>query len=60
MQTMLGVIRNLILDFFLFFVTAYMRKYPTHVTQCRVQYKTHYTSLEEASKKYFMTKNLQQ
>ena len=32
MQTMLGVIRNLILDFFLFFVTACMRKYPTHVT----------------------------
>ena len=31
-ERILGVIRNLGLDFILFFVTAYMRKYPTHVT----------------------------
>ena len=31
-KTMLGVIRNLILDFILYSVTAYMRKYP----MCRV------------------------
>ena len=29
-KTILGVIRNLVLDFILFFVTAYMRKYPIH------------------------------
>ena len=29
---MLGVIRNLVLDFILYFVTAYMRKCPIHVT----------------------------
>ena len=31
-QKILGVIRNLVLDFILYFVTAYMRKYPIHVT----------------------------
>ena len=31
-KTMLAVIRNLILDFILYFFTAYMRKYPAHVT----------------------------
>ena len=31
-NTMLRVIRNLVLDFILYFVTAYMRKYPVHVT----------------------------
>ena len=34
-KTILGVIRNLVLDFILYFVTAliyYMRKYPIHVT----------------------------
>ena len=31
-ERILEVIRNLGLDFILFFVTAYMRKYPTHVT----------------------------
>ena len=30
-NTMLGVIRNLVLDFILYFVTTYMRKYPIHV-----------------------------
>ena len=59
-KTMLGVIRNLVLDFIIYFVTAYMRKYPIHLHQHRVQHIIHYTSLEEVSKKYFMTSNLQQ
>ena len=41
-KTILGVITNLVFDFILFFVTAYIRKH-------RVQYKMHYISLEEAS-----------
>ena len=50
-KTILGVIRNLVLDFILFFVTAYMRKYPIH---CNISTgyntnKMHYISLEEAS-----------
>ena len=31
-NTMLGVIKNLVLDFILYFVTTYMRKCPIHVT----------------------------
>ena len=31
-KTMLGVIKNLVLDFILYFVTGNMRKYPIHVT----------------------------
>ena len=31
-KIMLGVIRSLVLDFIIYFVTAYMRKYPVHVT----------------------------
>ena len=31
-ETMFGVIRNLVLDFILYSVTAYMRKCPIHVT----------------------------
>ena len=31
-KAMLGVIRHLILDFILYFVTAYIKKYPIHVT----------------------------
>ena len=31
-KAMLGVIRNLVLDFTIYFVTAYMRKYAIHVT----------------------------
>ena len=34
-NTMLGVIRNLVLDFILYFVTAYMRKCPIHVTSAQ-------------------------
>ena len=49
-KTMLGVIRNLVLDFILYFATAY----------AQVQHKIHYTSLEEVMKKFFMTSNLQQ
>ena len=38
-KTILGVIRNLLLDFIVFFVIACMRKYPIHVTsaQCATQ-----------------------
>ena len=32
---MLGVIRNLVLDFILYFVTASMRKCPIHVTSAQ-------------------------
>ena len=34
-KTILGVIRNLVFDFILYFVTAFMRKYPTHVTSAQ-------------------------
>ena len=37
-KTILTKIRNLVLDLILYFVTAYMRKYPIHVT--RAQGKT--------------------
>ena len=60
-KTILGGIRNPVLNFILSFVTAYMRKRTLHMQhQHRVQHKIHYTSLEEVSKKYFMTNNLQQ
>ena len=38
-KTMLGVIRNLVLDFIIYFVTAYMRKYPIYLisAQCMTQ-----------------------
>ena len=31
-KTILGVIRKVVLDLILYFVTVYMRKYPIHVT----------------------------
>ena len=31
-KTILGVINNLVLDFTIYFVTAYIRKYPINVT----------------------------
>ena len=34
-NTMLGVTRNLVLNFIVYFVTAYMRKYPIHVTSAQ-------------------------
>ena len=37
-----------------------MRKYPIHVTWHRVKHQIQYASLEEVSKKVFMTNNLQQ
>ena len=45
---MFGMIRNLILDFILYFVTAYIKEYPTHVTSA--QGIAQNTSLEEVSK----------
>ena len=61
-KTILGVIRNLVLDFILYFVTAYIiwesSLYMEH--EHRVKHKIHYASLEEVSKETFMTNNLQQ
>ena len=34
-KIMIGVIRNLVLDFILYFVTAYMRKCPIHTTSAQ-------------------------
>ena len=59
-KTMLGVIRNLVLDLILYFVTAYMRKYPIHVTSAQGTAQNTLRSLEEVSKKYFVKNNLQQ
>ena len=50
---MLGCIRTPILDFICYFVTAFMRKYPIHVTSAQCEHKIHYASLE-ASKQFFM------
>ena len=36
-NTMLGMIRNLVLEFILYIITAYMRKYPVHVTSAEGQ-----------------------
>ena len=47
-KTILGMIRNLILDFILYFVTAYIKEYPIHVTSA--QGIAQNTSLEEVSK----------
>ena len=49
---MLGVIRNVVLHFILYFVPVYIRKYSMHVTSAHGT-----TSLEEVSKKPFMTNN---
>ena len=58
-KIMLGVIRNLILDFILYFFTEYMRKCPIHVASAQSPTQnTLYITRE--SKKYFMTNNLQQ
>ena len=61
-KTILGVIRSLVLDFFLYFVTAYIiwesSQYMYH--EHMVQHQIHYTSLEDVSKKIFMPSNLQQ
>ena len=35
-KTMLGVIRNLVLDFIFYFVNAYMRKNPIHVASAQL------------------------
>ena len=32
LKTVLGVIRNLVLEFILYSVNSYMKKYPIHVT----------------------------
>ena len=37
-----------------------MRKFPIHEHEPRVKHKIHYASLEEVSKKKFITNNLQQ
>ena len=48
--------RNLVLDFILYFVTASMRKYPIHVTSAQGTTQNTLSSLEEVSKKYFINK----
>ena len=58
-KTILGVIRNLVPDFILYFATAYMRNYPIYATSAQGTTQNNYTSLEEVSKKYFMTNSLQ-
>ena len=60
-KAMLGVIRNLVLDLILYFViTAYIRKYPIHVTSAQGTTQNALESLEDVSKRSFMAKNLQQ
>ena len=60
-KTMLGVIRNLVLDLILYFVvTAYIRKYTIHVTSAQGTTQNALESLEDVSKRSFMAKNLQQ
>ena len=56
-KTSLGVIRNIVLDFILCFVTEYIIWESTLYMQHehRVQHQMHYTSLEEVSKRNFMT-----
>ena len=57
-KIMLGVIKNVVLDFILYFVTAYMRKCPIHVTSA--QGATQNTlCITGGSKKSFMPNNLQ-
>ena len=54
-KTILGVIRNLALDFIPYFVTAYViwesSLYMEH--EHRAKHKIHYVSLEEVSKKIY-------
>ena len=52
-KTILGKIRNLVLDFILYFVTAYIIWESTLYMQHehRVKHQIHYASLEEVSKK---------
>ena len=63
---MLGLIKNFILDFILYFVTASKRKDKVHcniANTCNIgawgQHKIQYTSFEEVNKKYFMKNSLQ-
>ena len=58
-KTMWEVMRNLVMDFIIYFVTSYMRKCPIHVKSAQRTTQIHFTSLEEVSKKSFMTNNLQ-
>ena len=56
-KAILRVIRSLLLDSILYFVTAYMRKYPIHVTSAKGTKRDIlciYASLDEISK-IFMT-----
>ena len=61
-KTILGVIRNIVLDFILYFVTAYIitesTLYMAH--EHRKKHQIQYASPEKVNKKNFMTKNLQQ
>ena len=61
-KTILGVIRNLVLDFVLYFVTAHVIWEGTLCMyhENRVKHQIHYVSPEEVSKNIFMTNKLQQ
>ena len=48
---MLGLIKNLVLDFILYFVTASVTKYVIHITSALGTTQIHYISFEEVSKK---------
>ena len=54
-KTILGRVRNLVLDFILYFVTAYIigESVPYMQHEHRVKHLIHYTSLEELSKKNY-------
>ena len=54
-KAMFVVTRNLVLDFLLCFVTAYMRKYLIHVISAQGARQKTLISLEEVSKNSFMT-----
>ena len=61
-KAMLGLIKNLVLDFILYFVIA-SKKYLIHVTAQRTTQNTLYITCRYITcrcKKYFMANNLQQ
>ena len=59
-DTMLGVIRNLVPGFILYLLLPIWESALYMKHQRRGQHKTHYTSLKEVNKKFFMANNLQQ
>ena len=58
-KTILGKKKSILLDIILYFVTAYMRKYPIHVTSAKGT-RQNTLCITWGSKKKIMTNNLQQ